>query len=134
AKTVKDAFPVPLIEDILNACQDADWYSVLDIKDAYHHIRMHPESEPMTAFVTPDGLFHWKRMPFGLCNAPGTFNRYLSQQLRAPPSLIGRKCQQFFDDVAVYTKGSFEQHVLDVEEVLRRLAAVNMEVSVSKSR
>jgi hypothetical protein len=52
SQTRKDAYPVPLIEDCLNACKDADWMSLIDIKDAYHHIEMALESRGITAFVT----------------------------------------------------------------------------------
>ena len=131
AKTRKDAYPVPLIEDCLNACKDADWMSIIDIKDAYHHIEMALESRGITAFVTADGLFEWTRMPFGLSNAPATFQRYVDQQLR---EFIGKFCAVFFDDCLVYTKGSLSKHMADVGKVLTRLHSVGLEASASKCR
>ena len=131
AKTRKDAYPVPLIEECLNACREADWISVIDIKDAYHHILMALESRGITAFVTADGLFEWKRMPFGLTNAPATFQRYVDQQLR---EFIGKFCAVFFDDCMVYTTGTLEQHMQDVSAVLTKLHSVGLEASGPKCR
>ena len=131
AKTRKDAYPVPLIEECLAACKNADWMSIIDIKDAYHHILMALESRGITAFVTPDGLFEWKRMPFGLSNAPATFQRYVDQQLR---EFIGKFCAVFFDDCLVYTTGTLEQHMQDITAVLTKLHSVGLEASASKCR
>jgi transposase InsO family protein len=131
AKTRKDAYPIPLIEDCLTACKNADWLTLIDIKDAYHHVQVALESRGITAFVTPDGLFEWLRMPFGLSNAPATFQRYVDQCLR---DIVGKLCAAFFDDCIVYTAGSFEQHVNDVEFVLRRLADSGLEANAKKCK
>jgi len=131
ARTRKDAYPVPLIEACLNACKDADWMSIIDVKDAYHHIEMALESRGITAFVTPDGLFEWNRMPFGLANAPATFQRYVDQQLR---EFIGKFCAIFFDDCLVYTTGTLAQHMGDVSKVLTKLHSVGLEASANKCR
>lgn len=131
AKTRKDAYPVPLIEDCLAACKNADWLSIIDIKDAYHHILMALESRGITAFVTPDGLFEWTRMPFGLSNAPATFQRYVDMQLR---EFIGKFCAVFFDDCLVYTTGTLTKHMDEVTTVLSKLHSVNLEASASKCR
>ena len=131
SQTRKDAYPVPLIEDCLVACKNADWMSIIDIKDAYHHIEVALESRGITAFVTSDGLFEWSRMPFGLSNAPATFQRYVDQQLR---DFIGKFCAVFFDDCMVYTTGSLEQHARDVKRLLDRLHSVGLEASASKCR
>ena len=129
ALTKKDAYPMPLIEECLEVCKEADWFTILDIKDAYHHVEMDPDSIPLTAFVTPDGLFEWKRMPFGLATAPATFQRHVDQVLRA---FIGKTAVAFFDDTNVYTTGSFEQHLKDVEAVLVALTAAKLEISAEK--
>ena len=131
AKSRKDAYPVPLIEDCLNACKNADFMSIIDIKDAYHHIQMALESQGITAFVTADGLFEWTRMPFGLANAPATFQRYVDECLR---EFIGKYCAVFFDDCMVYTTGSLKQHLDEVEAVLLKLCSVGLEASPSKCK
>lgn len=131
AKTRKDAYPIPLIEDCLNMCKDAKWLTLIDVKDAYHHISMSPQSQAVTAFVTPDGLFEWLRMPFGLCNAPATFQRYVDGWLR---DLIGKTCAAFFDDCLVFSSGTFEDHVEKVEAVLKRLSEAGLEINYKKCR
>lgn len=129
AQTRKDAYPVPLIESCLQACKDANFLTLLDIKDAYHHIAVALESRKITAFITPQGLFEWQRMPFGLCNAPATFQRYVDACLR---DFIGKFCAAFFDDCLVYTKGTVEDHIADVEKVLLRLRDSGLEVNAKK--
>lgn len=130
-QTRKDAYPIPLIKDCLNMCKKAQWLTLIDIKDAYHHIEMEESSIPMTAFVTARGLFEWVRMPFGVTNGPATFQRYVDDCLRG---LIGVKCAAFFDDCMVFTTGTFEEHVRDVLEVLTRLADRGLEPSWKKSK
>ena len=131
AQTVKDAYPVPLIDDCLTMCREAKWFTLIDIKDAYHHIPMDPVSIPLTAFVTPDGLFEWLRMPFGLAVAPATFQRYVDKGLRG---LLGRICTAFFDDCLVFSSGSFEDHVGDVRTVLKRLGEHRLEANLKKCK
>lgn len=131
ARTRKDAYPIPLIEDCLNLCSKARWMTLIDIKDAYWHVPMAKESIPLTAFVTPDGLFEWDRMPFGLCNAPATFQRYVDSCLRG---LIGKSCIAFFDDCLVFGGETFEEHVEAVRVVLQRLADHGLEAHVRKSK
>ncbi len=131
AQTIKDAYPIPIIEDCLQACKEADFFSLIDIKDAYHHIAMDKESMHYTAFVTPEGLFQWKVMPFGLTNAPATFQRYINTIMK---EYIGVILAAFFDDGLTYTKGTFEQHVLDVEKILKRLAECHLEANIEKCK
>lgn len=131
ARTRKDAYPVPIIEDLLGACKDADWMSTVDIKDAFYHIVVATASRALTAFVTPDGLFEWNRMTFGLANAPATFLRYVNQVLL---EFIGKFCVIFFDDGLVYTKGTLAQHMDHVAQVLTALHAAGLEASTTKCR
>ena len=131
ARTRKDAYPIPLIEDCLNMCRGARWLTLIDIKDAYHHIRMDPASGAITAFVGPGGLYEWKVMPFGLCNAPATFQRYVDHQLR---EFVGKFCAAFFDDCLVYSSGTLEDHVSKVQQVLAKLAAAGLEANMAKCK
>lgn len=131
AQTRKDAYPIPLIEDCLNLCSKAKWMSLVDIQDAFWHVPMASESKPLTAFVTPEGLFEWDRMPFGLCNAPATFQRYVDACLRG---LLGVICIAFFDDCLVFGGDTFEEHVAAVRVVLQRLADHGLEAHIRKSK
>ncbi len=129
ALTKKDAYPLPLIEDCLERLKDAKFMTVIDLADAYHHIPMSPDSKAATAFVTQDGLYEWEVMPFGATGCPGAFQRYVDQVLRG---LIGGICTAYFDDIVVYTNGDFDQHLVDLEQVLRRLADHHLRAKLKK--
>ena len=81
AKTVRDAFPLPRIEESLEALRGAKYFSSLDLAHGYHQVVMDSESISKTAFRVPFGLFEYTRMPFGLVNAPGTFQRVMEMCL-----------------------------------------------------
>ena len=127
--TRKDAYPLPRIEDCLDLLRTADWMTIIDLRDAYHHIPMDPDSESKTAFVTKSGLYQWKVMPFGATGAPGAFQRYVDKVLK---ELNGKICTAYFDDIVVYTTGTLEQHLKDVETVFAKLRNAHLTAKVSK--
>jgi len=131
SKTKKDAYPMPLIEDCLHMCKGAKFLSIIDVQDAYHHVLMDPGSKQITAFATADGLFEWQVMPFGLCNAPATFQRHVDTILRP---YIGKTCAAFFDDIVVFTDGTFEQHIKDVEVILGELSRARLSAKIKKCK
>ena len=131
SRTKKDSYPIPLIDDCLRMCKDAKWLTLIDVKDAFHHIPMEESSIPLTAFVTPDGLFEWLRMPFGLTNAPATFQRYIDFTLRP---IIGKTCAAFFDDVLIYSKDSLEDHIKEVQRALELLYNAGLSAKISKCK
>ena len=71
--TRKNSYPLPRIDDTLRALSGATWFSSLDLKSGYWQVGMHPEDREKTAFTTGKGLWQFTVMPFGLCNAPATF-------------------------------------------------------------
>ena len=71
--TRKDADPLPRIDDTLSTLAGSQWFSTLDLVSGYWQVEIDPADKPKTAFCTTKGLFHFKVMPFGLCNAPATF-------------------------------------------------------------
>ena len=93
--TKKDAFPLPRIDDSLNSLSDQSWFSTLDLASGYWQVRLPEDAKPKTAFATHSGLFQFAVMPFGLCNAPATFECLMSQVMRGLPlvRLLGKDCK-----------------------------------------
>ncbi|GBN96450.1 Retrovirus-related Pol polyprotein from transposon 17.6, partial [Araneus ventricosus] len=76
-KLVKDRFPLPLVEDVLDKLQDAKVYSTLDLKNGFFHVEVNEDCKHFTSFVVPDGQFEFNKVPFGLSTSPSVFQRYV---------------------------------------------------------
>lgn len=128
SRTRKDAFPLPRIDESLDSLGGACWFSTLDLASGYNQVPVTEKDRFKTAFCTPFGLFEWNRMPFGLCNAPGTFQRLMER-------LFGdQQCQSlllYLDDVVVFST-SVAQHLERLEVVLGRLEREGLKVKLSK--
>ncbi len=116
AKTVKDAFPLPLIEECMDTLSGNIFFSTLDMAAGYWQIVVHPDDRHKSAFITKYGLFQHVRMPFGLCNAPATFSRAMDLVLRG---LNWRTVLAYLDDVIVLGK-TFPEHMSNLREVFER--------------
>lgn len=115
--TIKNRYPLPLISEILDRVAGAKYFSKIDLKDAYHRIRIKPSDRWKTAFRTRYGHYEYVVMPFGLTNAPATFQAYIN---RALAGLVDIICIVYLDDILIFSKTE-EEHEQAVRQVLERL-------------
>ena len=126
--TEKDAYPLPRIEDNLDALRGARWFSTLDLASGYWQVEMDEESKEKTAFTTKYGLYQFNVMPFGLCNAPGTFERLMETVLRG---MQWERAVLYLDDIIIFSD-SIQEHMNRLEEVFNRLKEANLTLKPSK--
>lgn len=126
--TRKDVYPMPRIDDALDAMQGAKYFSSLDLRSGYWQIPMADHDKEKTAFVTPDGLYEFNVMPFGLCNAPATFERMMDSVLRG---LRWKTCLCYLDDVVVFS-ATFRDHLHRLESVLRAFQSAGLQLNQKK--
>ncbi|GFO16517.1 Pol polyprotein [Plakobranchus ocellatus] len=126
--TRKDVFPLPRIEDCVDALDGNLMFSKLDANSAYWQVRLDEESKPKTAFCTRRGLFEFVRMPFGLCNAPATFSRVINLVLSG---LNWESVLAFLDDVCVLGR-SYDNHIDNLRKVFERFRTYGLRLKPRK--
>ena len=127
-RTVRDCFPLALIEECLDTLNGSVFFSCVDMASGYWQISIKPEDRPKTAFVTKYGLYEHVRMAFGLCNAPATFSRAMNLVLRG---LTHRQVLAYLDDVVVIGC-TFEEHLENLTLVLQRFRKHNLKLKPKK--
>ncbi|MCO5601458.1 hypothetical protein L7F22_055581 [Adiantum nelumboides] len=127
--TIKNKFPMPRIEYILERLDGAKFFTKIDLKSGYHQIRIFEADIPKIAFRTERGHYEFVIIPFGLTGAPGSFNKNMSCAFAL---LIGKCVFIFLDDILVFS-ATYEQHLLDVEKVLQILEDNQSYVNSKKS-
>ena len=128
--TVKDSFPLPRIDATLDSLGGAEWFTTLDLLSGYWQVALSKDAQAKSAFCTPYGLFQWTRMPFGLCNAPATFERLMETVLRG---LHWESCLVYLDDVIIFGKTE-EQLLQRMDTVFSRLTNAGLKLKPSKCR
>ena len=126
--TVKDAYPLPRIDDSLEQLAGSAWFSTLDLCSGYWQVEMHPDDSYKTAFATRRGLFQFKVMPFGLCCAPSTFERLMETVLAG---LQWDICLVYLDDVIVAGK-TFSDMLVNLDRVFERLGSAGLKLKAKK--
>jgi transposase InsO family protein len=123
-------YPLPRIDDVLDALRDARVFSTLDLASGYWQLPVAPSDRPKTAFVTPSGLFEFNVMPFGLCNAPATFQRMMDVALA---DVKTKFALVYLDDVIVYSRSEHE-HVEHLRQVFERLRGAGLHLKATKCK
>ncbi|XP_071680601.1 uncharacterized protein [Lolium perenne] len=128
ALTIKNKYPLPVIDELLDELAGAQWFTSLDLRSGYHQIRMAEGEEYKTAFQTHHGHFEYKVMPYGVTGGPATFQGVMNDIL-AP--LLRKYALVFVDDILIYSK-SLQEHVKHLESVFSILLKHNLKVKKSK--
>ena len=129
AATVKDAHPLPRIDDLLDALHGARWFSTLDLKSGYWQVPIMEQDKEKTGFRTSSGqLYEFNQVPFGLCNAPATFSRLMD---RIISGLHWETCLFYFDDIIVFSS-TWEEHLARLRQVFEGLRHANLKLGAEK--
>ena len=126
--TKKDAQPLPRIDDTIDTLHGAKWFSTLDLASGYWQVEVEPSDKEKTAFTTPFGLFQFCVMPFGLCNAPGTFQRLMERVLAG---LHWTSCLVYIDDIIIFSQ-TMQEHLHHLRDVFTRLRDANLKIKPAK--
>ena len=128
SRTTRDAYPIPRIEESLDALGGAKYFSSLDLMSGYLQVEMEETDQAKTAFTTPLGLFEYTRMPFGLMNAPATFQRLMNTVLG---DLNLSEVLIYLDDIIVFSD-TIEEHIARLDRVFTRLREHGLKLKPSK--
>ncbi|GBG61756.1 hypothetical protein CBR_g23270 [Chara braunii] len=128
AQIVKNAGPLPRIDDLLERLGGANNFSKLDLKSGYHQISIRPNDRYKTPFKTRYKHFEWVVMPFGLTNAPTTFQAAMTNEFRA---MLDRFVLVYLDDILVYSR-TFEDHIEHLRRVLETLRRTKYKANRNK--
>ena len=126
--TKKDSYPLPLISESLEALSGTQYFSTMDLMSGYWQVELDPQAREKTAFITHAGLYEFITMPFGLCNAPSTFQRLMECVLRG---LTWQIALIYLDDVLVYSR-TFEEHLKHLRLVFDRFREAGLKLKPTK--
>lgn len=128
--TVKDSYPLPIIEELVDRLSGYEYLTVLDFRAGYHQIKMAADSIPFTAFITPEGKYEYVKVPFGLASSPFVFQRTVNEILG---TLRFDKVLVYLDDVLIPSK-TMEEGIQLLQKVLNLFQKHNVTLNLSKCR
>ena len=121
--TKSDSYPIPRVDDCIDRIGNARYVTKFDLLKGYWQVPLTPRAKEVSAFVMPDGLYQYKVMPFGMKNAPATFQCFINEVLAG---LDG--CEAYIDDVVVYSN-TWEQHLLQIRSLMCKLTEAKLTVN-----
>lgn len=128
-KTIDGRYPIPNIDDILDKLGKCNYFTVLDLASGFHQIEMDQNSIEKTAFNVENGHYEYLRMPFGLKNAPATFQRVMDHVLR---ELQNKICLVYMDDIIIFST-SLQEHIQNLKQVFSKLRESKLKIQLDKS-
>ncbi|UYV75361.1 hypothetical protein LAZ67_12003633 [Cordylochernes scorpioides] len=128
AITIDDKQPLPYIQDMFDRLHNAKYFTTLDIAWGYWHVEMHPDSVEKTAFITNDGHYEFLVMPFGLKNAPSTFQRIIQHIIG---NLLWNGVCNYQDDILIYSS-TFKDHIELMKKIFDKLKENNIKLKLKK--
>ena len=131
AVTIKDAYPIPRIDESLSKLGDAKFFTTLDLGSAFWQVPLRKKDREKTGFACELGLYQWKRMPFGFCYATATFQRLMAQALTKVTKKYGNLVMCYVDDVVIATP-TLEDHIDRLEEVFGCMKRAGLKCKPSK--
>jgi hypothetical protein len=126
--TIKNRFPIPIVDEILDELAGSNFFTTLDMKAGYHQVRMLPADEYKTTFKTHHGHYQFRVMPFGLTNAPATFQCLMNNILKP---YLRKFAMVFLGDILIYSK-DFQSHISHLRAVLSLLRDHQFYLKLSK--
>ncbi|KAI0992970.1 hypothetical protein K3495_g15214, partial [Podosphaera aphanis] len=129
AITEKDRYPLPLIRETLRSISKSTWITKVDVRAAFHKLRVREGDEEKTAFRTRFGSYEWLVTPFGLQGAPAAFQRYVNETLG---DYLDVFCTAYLDDILIYTAGDLKDHWHKVHAVFERLSKAGLKLDPNK--